>query len=345
MKINDAIKKISKIPKCSVEICKDYLLIDDDKILKSNSRTTIRIKVDEFSNIKGKFLISFENIKKLIKIKNIKSFEIKDDLFICNGSIKVKFPIRTDVEEYPELNFNGDSIGSFSTPNYDISYYCYTDKPTVDCVHLDSNNKRLVATNGHILKIQNNIVNVSENILINKDSFKLLDLNKSYNVIKNDRLFITIVDNDIEYRFETLDEKYPNIDQVIPKLDKTIPISISELKDVIKEILPFTNKKTNLIKFEVGKINPPFNSIKISAFDRESDITVEKNINCNDYEEQNIRGFNGEYLLHILNEISENSLFYFNDSKYIDKITEAHYFIDNNNDSLSLIMPLRILED
>jgi len=340
MELKKAIKVLNKLPKINLACVENYYLIDGSYISATDLDSTIKIKIDELEFNKTICIISKNAIKKAIKLKEISKISFNNNIATIIGSLTIEVPYQTDLSDYPLLESIGDSIGYIKTPSYDISWYAKNDalRPILCSVNIDSINKRFVASDGHKLKLQDADIEITDNLIINKDIFKILITDTKYEVFKSIKT-ISFQSGDITIGTKEVAGTYPDVDSIIPKLTETAPIDLSLLKIALKEMLTFTTK-SDLIKVSTitNKLDSNFNMFRLSVENKSDSINVSKDISAPNFEMSD-RGFNGNYLFKILNQIDlEKNKFYLNNTDI-----GAYYFQDDN--SLTLLMPLRILEE
>jgi len=360
MEFKKAVKIINRIPREKVvDATKNYIKIDGNYLSVSNFNTTVRVKVSELNDNSETALVSVKMVKKITKLKRIDSIKINiingSPILNVVGSINIDSSELIDIEEYindvdnefidVKLKENSTDNGTINIPYYDISRYTSKDD-TIGVLQgvLFENTNKIVSTNAHILKLQYNMIDVKESFVLHHEVFKLLEKNKQYhvNLYDNDK-YIHIKDGDVDIVSNNLLKDcsgYPMYEKVIPKLEKTINVDIKKLNGVIKEILPFTNKTHNRISIKT-ETNNGFGKMEVVSEDEIDSIKASKTVSC-DTDVDICINFNGKFLLEILTEIDNDSVFYFNNKTLLNgKYLSAQYFIDNKNDNLTLIMPLR----
>ena len=348
MKLKKAIQVLNKIPKTSLSVVQDNYLIDAEYISATDLDLTIKIKVDEFEFNKIKrVIVNKKAIQKASNLKKIDVFRFNEKHLDIIGSVNVKVPYFQDIEtDYPIIELIEESIGTFKVPSCDISWYTSkdVDRQSLCCVKIESDRKRFIATDGHVLKFQSSVdVNLEFDMLVHHVPFSLLQKNEVYNCFKNKKK-LAIEKDDITFLFNEVSSPYPDVDKCVKDLRNTIDVDLNELKTVIKDILPFTTK-SKLIRFSsVENSYASFNKLNISCINRDNNVEVNKELIFPNGELVDERGFNGELMLKILNDISDESKFYVNNEPiYTGQKTGLHYFKDSN--SLTGIMPLRIFDD
>lgn len=136
---------------------------------------------------------------------------------------------------------------------------------------------------------------------------------------------------------------YPMAEKVLPENNQAYtvyPRQITWLKDAIKKISPYVDKKTNLIVFNGIDLKVITDDIKYRV-KLQVGIPFKIGKNHIDYSEQNAScGFNIEYLQEILNQLDSNEPVVFNMQIYA--ISPLAF---TQGKKLWLIMPLKIVDD
>jgi len=137
-----------------------------------------------------------------------------------------------------------------------------------------------------------------------------------------------------------IDGPYPDYEKGIPnEFSKSVIIDRKNLISAIKRVSVLSNKKTGLVKF-----NFEDNNINICANNREIGGEANQIIPVKyDGEDNFLIGFNGTYLLEILNIIKTQDI-KINMNGQFSATVISEVLETENNDSLFLVMPLRIFD-
>jgi DNA polymerase-3 subunit beta len=130
---------------------------------------------------------------------------------------------------------------------------------------------------------------------------------------------------------------YPEYEKVIPQnKDKKVIVSRYSLLDALKQLLPFSNENTNLIKFKYT-----CNNLELYIKNIDIGCDVNKNLNVEYSGEDFIIGFNGKYFIKEL-EILDCDVVIIT----MGTVLGPCLIFDNSCEGkLLLIMPLRIIEE
>jgi len=155
----------------------------------------------------------------------------------------------------------------------------------------------------------------------------------------NDKNVVFTVDT-FTLSTKLIDGPYPDYSKGIPtEFGKTAIVDREQLLSVLRRVLIFTNRKTQLIKMVFEN-----NGLEVSATNREiiaegqQTLPVEYNS-----EEKHTVGFNGSYLLEIL-QIIKTSKIQINMNHEVTAVVLLPINEESTSDDIFLIMPLRIFE-
>jgi DNA polymerase-3 subunit beta len=133
------------------------------------------------------------------------------------------------------------------------------------------------------------------------------------------------------------DGPYPNYEKVIPQNnDKKVVVGKEFLLSALKQLLPFSNEKTNLIKFKYT-----YNNLELSINNIDIGCEINKNLNIEYSGDEFIIGFNGKLFIEEL-EILDCDVVTIT---MRSAISACLIFDPSIEGSLLLIMPLRIIDE
>lgn len=321
----------------------------------------VSVKVDEMEQQDTSVTIKQDALKKITKLKSINQISLSEEVINVSGSLNLKVATSSNlVEDYPELPTVTKDIGTWTNPKFNLFNYASPKDMARGCLEgIMIQDKNSFATDGHSLKMKYNTHEFKDTLWISDVYKSLIETDTkyelSYSVSKiydqsKEQTFIKFTNGDVDLYLEHNENElnFPDVYRVIPKTEKLhlANINLSEMLSVCKEILPFANAKTKLIKFHYQKkADTSFGKCKISCLNRDDGTTADKTVSAvvetfpNDYEV----GFNGSYLITLLSDLSkaiDKCEYYVSESPVMPSI-----FKNYEDDSLGLLMPLRIIEE
>ena len=134
-----------------------------------------------------------------------------------------------------------------------------------------------------------------------------------------------------------IEGNYPNYSAVIPKENShKLSIDRKKLLNSLKRVSIFSNQSTNQIKFKING-----NELIISGEDMDFSNKANEEIKC-EYEGQEIEiGFNGKFLIEIINTLISEKI----EMHFSSPSKEAIIFPEQKNESeniLMLVMPVML---
>ena len=233
-----------------------------------------------------------------------------------------EFPNTPEIAESQSISISGSTLSKgiqntlFAAGNDEL-------RPVMSGVYMEINTNTIlmVSTDAHkLVKYENNVEtnpNHSASFICPKKPLQLLK-----NTISEDDNNIKIEYNktNLIFAFENMqiycrliDGNYPNYQAVIPKENPNIlNIERDKLLSSLKRISIFSNKSTHQIKLKING-----NSIDVSAEDIDFSNKGNENIKV-DYDGQDMEiGFNGKFLIEILNTLQSEkiNIYFSNPSK------------------------------
>jgi len=187
-------------------------------------------------------------------------------------------------------------------------------RPVMSGVYIELNTETIlfVATDAHkLVKYENEMsskIDYSASFIIPKKPLQLLKgiLNKTIKNINiqhnNTNIIFGFEDTEIYCRL--IDGNYPNYTAVIPNENPhKLNIDRNILLNSLKRVSIFSNQSTNQIKFKING-----NELTISGEDIDFSNKATEKIQC-EYEGQEIEiGFNGKFLIEILNTLNSEKI-------------------------------------
>jgi len=134
-----------------------------------------------------------------------------------------------------------------------------------------------------------------------------------------------------------IDEPYPNYQAVIPlENEKRMTINRLDMLAAVKRCVLYSSTMTNQIRLSVGA-----DAVKISAEDIERASSANETVPCDYADDELVIGFNGTYLIEVLNNIDgEEVLFEFSSPNRAGVVTPLEQADDEN--MMMLIMPVML---
>ena len=233
---------------------------------------------------------------------------------------------------------NGIKNTLFATTNDEL-------RPVISGVYIEIYNNQIlfVSTDAHKLVKYENQINSAENtsFIVPKKPLQLLKNN------------LTDVDSDVKLQYNKtnaifsfknmhiycrlVDGTYPNYEAVIPKENPNI-LSLERdlLLNSLKRVSIFSNQTTRQIKFKIQG-----SEINISGEDMDFSNKANEQLKC-EYEGQDIEiGFNGKFLIEILNTLETKKINMYFSSPSKAAIIKPEKTKENEN-ILMLVMPVML---
>ena len=224
-----------------------------------------------------------------------------------------EFPNTPEISEAKSITINNKTLENgvkntlFATGNDDL-------RPVMSGVYveIDMNSILFVATDAHkLVKYENNIESENEN------SASFIIPKKPLNLIKNtindasDNIQIDYNNTNVIFSFNSMqiycrliDGNYPNYSAVIPKENPNhLNVDRISFLNALKRVCIFSNQTTYQIKFSING-----NEINLSGEDIDFANKGQERIKC-EYDGQDIEiGFNGKFLIEILNTLDSEKI-------------------------------------
>lgn len=332
------------------------------KITASDSETTLMTHAELVeSDSNGRFCINAKIIQD--SIKEIAEQPLTFDINLDNMEITATYQngrfniVGQHAEEYPEITvpqegmsplilsaetlLNGINHTFFATADNEL-------RPIMNGIHFDlqADNLTFVSTDGNTLVRDKYYIFPNGNTTIS--TFTLPK--KPANLLKN---LLPKEANDVELQFNErnaiikaesfrlvcrlIEGRYPNYNSVIPQNNPyRVTVDRLSMLSALKRILVFSNKSVSLIRLHFDT-----NLLIVSGQDIDFSTSAEERLIC-DYNSSPVNiGFNGTYLINMLNNIEgENVVLELADSGRPGVITPAEQH--ENEDLLILLMPLKL---
>tara|TARA_Y100000589_G_scaffold120010_1_gene114354 strand:+ start:1435 stop:2556 length:1122 start_codon:yes stop_codon:yes gene_type:complete len=238
-----------------------------------------------------------------------------------------------------EVLLRGISNTLFATGNDEL-------RPVLAGIYIEINKNEIlfVGTDAHKLVKYKNEIKSEEtvNFIIPKKPLQVVksvllenheDIKINYN---KTNLILSI--KKIEIHCRLVDGSYPNYEAVIPKENPNhLQIDRITLLNSLKRISIFSNQSTRQTKLQInGK------ELKISGEDIDFSNKAIEELTC-EYEGQDIEiGFNGKFLIEILNTLQSDKINMHFSSPSKAAIIEPSDKINNNESILMLVMPVML---
>lgn len=298
----------------------------NNQVIQTNLENFIIVPFWNGLQVNKSCCIALSDLK---SIKDLQTLEVTDNSALVNGFMKVStenidiFPNKLPKFEVIETT----EISDFSKVKNGL-YSCSKDlmRPAMNGVYFSEN--EIATTNGHTLYFAN-INKIKGSYIINKEACNFINENCSISFgLEHSK----IIFNDYYIIARNIDERYPNYKAVTP-IDNPFKFNFDKkyLIEVVKKCLPFANKTTSQIRFEVKD-----NVCKISAEDLEFTKEICLSIDCNSNDNITF-GINGKFLIEILNNLQSNIV-------YFECSTPKRPFLIKDNEATHLIMPMILPE-
>ncbi len=264
-------------------------------------------------------------------------------LSYTNGA---EFPSTPQIGESKSISIsskileNGIKNTLFAAGNDDL-------RPVMSGVYMEINNEHIlfVATDAHKLVKYENVltenIEHSASLIIPKKPLQLLknilsDFDTEIKIEHNNTNSIFSFQN-MEIYCRLIEGNYPNYSAVIPKENShKLSIDRKRLLNCLKRVSIFSNQSTNQIKFKING-----NELIISGEDMDFSNKANEEIKC-EYEGQEIEiGFNGKFLIEIINTLISEKI----EMHFSSPSKAAIIFPDQKNESeniLMLVMPVML---
>ena len=224
-----------------------------------------------------------------------------------------EFPNTPEISEAKSITINNKTLENgvkntlFATGNDDL-------RPVMSGVYIEINMNSIlfVATDAHkLVKYENSIESENEN------SASFIIPKKPLNLIKNtindtsDNIQIDYNNTNVIFSFNSMqiycrliDGNYPNYSAVIPKENPNhLNVDRISFLNALKRVCIFSNQTTYQIKFSING-----NEINLSGEDIDFANKGQERIKC-EYDGQDIEiGFNGKFLIEILNTLDSEKI-------------------------------------
>jgi len=223
-----------------------------------------------------------------------------------------EFPSTPELDNSKSITININTLKKgirntlFATSNDEL-------RPVISGVYIEINltNILFVGTDAHkLVKYENNIESAETvSFIVPKKPLNLLK--NTLNDIEKDNVQLKYNKTNIIFSFENLqiycrliDGSYPNYQAVIPKENPNIlNIERDVLLNSLKRVSIFSNQTTRQVKFKLQG-----SEINISGEDMDFSNKANEKLKC-DYEGHDIEiGFNGKFLLEILNTLETDKI-------------------------------------
>ena len=224
-----------------------------------------------------------------------------------------EFPSTPEIGESASMSIDSKIIESgikntlFATGNDEL-------RPVMSGVYMELENNviRLVSTDAHkLVRYENNLESETKNSTSCIIPKKPLQLIKNIINGKNDTIKIEYNNTNIIFSFQTMkiycrliDGNYPNYNAVIPKENAhQLDIDRNTVLSSLKRVCIFSNQTTYQVKFKITG-----NEIRISGEDIDFSNKAIETMKC-EYSGQDIEiGFNGKFLIEILNTLETEKI-------------------------------------
>jgi len=319
--------------------------------------TTIMNETDVESDVNGSIAISAKLFLETLKSFSEQPLTFKADkdsnileIVSEQGSYSIAFVNGDEFPNTPELDESKSTIVSSQTLKNGINNTLFATtndelRPVISGVYTEITNDSIlfVATDAHkLVKYKNQIEsNESSSFIIPKKPLQLIknSLKESKNKIelKYNKTNAIIKQEKIQIYCRLVDGNYPNFEAVIPKDSKNKLILEREtILNSLKRVSIFSNQTTRQVRFKIQG-----NELNISGEDLDFSNKANEILKC-DYDGQDMEiGFNGKFLIEILNTLNSNKI-----NMYFSSPSKAAIIkpdkTDNGEELLMLVMPVML---
>lgn len=324
-------------------------------LVGSDLETEITTRVSGVEGSDGKTTVSARklfDICRSLPNESVLSLIVEDDKMVVKAG-KSRFTLQTlNATDYPRLEEvtwkhefslsqaqlnNLLTKTSFSMAQQDVRYF-------LNGLLLEIHNEQIlsVATDGHRLaktQISTGPLNIDlvQSILPRKaviEIGKFLSADSDESVdIKLNAGHISIKSGNFLFISKLIDGRFPDYEKVIPaNLDKHVIINRSKLIEILSRAAILSNEKFRGVSLSVDN-----NVLRVASHNPDQEqANDEMEVN---YQSDPIEiGFNVNYLLEALKACDSENI----DLGLLDPNTSCTFHAENNNDTLYLIMPMRL---
>ena len=176
-------------------------------------------------------------------------------------------------------------------------------RPNMTGVFFDSNNKKVVATDGHRL-VRFDLKIAGESFIVKPKPLALLK------GLQDEDVKYCVADNHIHFTTDTMNVSvrliegtYPPYQRVIPDANtKVLHVKSEDLAEAVKRVSLFSNAETKQIKLELGE------EVKISASDLNFGTSADEKLEAKYIGQPLTIGLNARYLTELLSASKEATL-------------------------------------
>lgn len=318
------------------------VILEDGCLKMTNAGVWISIKTEMIPD-QIDAMVNINTFEKAIKGKGLKEIYMRDDTLYFEGNMtkQVYGGNTNSVFTYPLTEkVSEKKLGKITIDNqYGIADYASSDEARLSLCHVSysAEEQQIRATDGHrAIYTSFKGCTLTEDILIPAKLHKVLEgefdvtSTKLYRILRNEDITVLI-------RFEE-SLTYPAFKKIIPQ-DNHIEYEVNrlELASALKEIAPFVNKRTCLIKCTVGK-----GEIKLSLTNKENAVKCDKTISAvtGKMDEPFVIGFNVKLMLKAVLDLDTDRILF--KSRTQISATTVHAICDKPD---LLLMPLKIFDD
>lgn len=341
--------------------CILFELKEDELILTASDSETTMISRIQVTDVEGDGKFAIESKQLINSIKEISeqpiTFSIDQNSFAIeinyqNGKYNLigqngyEYPMPADMNQMTrsatinsQVMLNGISRSLFAAADDEL-------RPQMNGVYFDMNTDSItfVASDGHKL-VRNRVLSVQADepsafILPKKPALLLktvLPKDEGEATICFDERNAEIRLNDYVISCRLIEGRYPNYNAVIPA-DNPFRVTVDRLSFIsaLRRVSVFASQSSSLIKLHVDN-----NTLTVSAQDLDFSTSAEEHIMC-DYNGTSMSiGFNGPFLIDVLNSIAcQDIVLELADPSRAGVITPAEQ--EENEDLLMLLMPMML---
>ena len=335
-----------------------YLELDENRLtlVGSDLETEITTRVHNVGGVDGKTTVSARklfDICRSLPAESQLSLVIEEDNKMVVKAGKSKFTLQTlSAVDYPrleetvwkqEFNLSQQQLNnlltrtSFSMAQQDVRYFLNGLLIEVHDDHILS-----VATDGHRLaktsvSVEGLGIDLVQSIVPRKaviEISKFLDAGSEKPVnIKLNASHIFVQSGDFSFISKLIDGRFPDYEKVIPaNLDKHIIINRSNLIEILSRAAILSNEKFRGVSLSISQ-----NVLKVASHNPDQEhASDEMGV---EYSAEDIEiGFNVNYLLEALKACDSENI----DLGLLDPNTSCTFHAADNDDTLYLIMPMRL---